>query len=742
MRNNVSLFALSIGLMVASPATAQDAGSAKPAVDGGQSSGPSLQPSLEDTDDIIVTAQRRTERALDVPISIAVIDGNTSRSLGAQTTRDISQIVPGIIMPSRGVALQPAIRGIQSTGTSAGDDPNVATYIDDMYIASSYESVGDLADVERIEVLKGPQGTLFGRNATGGAIKIITRQPQFTPELNFTASYGFEFDELRLSGFATGPLTKSIAMSVATNYVSDGGYTFNIQSQSRPTAKETLNVRTRLLFDLGSDFSVVVSANYSRGNDAAVFALVPFEGNNSNYTNANLPKPKEPDEYAGVDPVLRYKVFGAQINADFRIGSVDFKSITGYRESRVADGFDSDRTILAQNSGFAQIRPRQFSQEIDFATPAERPLSVTGGVYYFYADTDYTNYNFSGDYYYSHGNTPTPVGTAVSVIASNVKTESYAGFAEATFRVDDKLKLIGGIRYTTERKVFNFIDLVRAAGIRTIVDASKRWNSMTYRAVAQYDFTDDLNVYASFNTGFKSGVFASITYPLNLVDPEKIKAFELGMKAKVKGFNITAAAFHYNYDNIQVQARDIVNNVLLVQIFNAANSVVQGLDFSVNGRIAKGLTINTGFSWLPKAEYSSFPNAQVTVPTANNIGNVTIVPFDASGSRMYSSPKFTANFGAVLEQPLGDGAIVLTGNIAYNSGFNFQIADIGHQKAYTIVNASIGWRVPGDRVTLSVFAENLTDERFGIYRAFGSIGTSQAYSRPRLMGLRIQTNFK
>ncbi|RIA45485.1 iron complex outermembrane receptor protein [Hephaestia caeni] len=735
---------IGISLCGTSPAWAQEAATAEPAAQAGTrvADATANDRAPIDTGDIIVTAQRRSERLVDVPISIAAIDGAQSRNLGAESSRDISQLVPGVVIPSQGVAVQPAIRGITSQGSSAGDEPNVATYIDDFYLASAYESTIDLADVERIEVLKGPQGTLFGRNATGGAIKIITRTPQFTPEANFTASYGFDFKEIKLGGFVTGPVSDSIAASLAVNHSSNEGYVYNLQSRHNVASRDTVSVRGRLLIDITPRLRTIITGNFAKGNDNAVFALVPIDGNNTNYANPTLVKPNNPKEMAGVDPVLFFHVYGAQANTTLDLDAIEIRSITGYRDSNAKDAFDTDRTILKNTSSFSNISTEQFSQELTASTTGDGVVSGTAGVYYSDTDATYISTGFNGDLRFDPGSMSMPVGTIRTSLYSNVVTTSLAGFGEVTFKVTDALKLVGGLRYTSEKKVFNLRDIVRAAGLRQIVDEGKRWNSLTYRAIAQYQFNPDFNIYASVNTGFKSGVFASLTFPTNVVDPEKITAYEIGTKAKLGSFNLSAAAFYYDYRDIQVQASDLVNGVKIIANFNAAKANVKGLDFSASGPILPGLNINLGVGWLPTAKYTSFPGSQVSIPLASGFGNLVVSPYDSSGSRMIRAPRLTANFGATAKHDFAGGTLLASGNVAYNSGYYFQPANLGFQKSYTIVNASLGWRTADEVLTASVFAENMFDARYAVYRAFGTIGTSQAYNRPRLIGIRLQTAFK
>src|ERR1700761_9208661 len=169
-------------------------------------------------EEVVVTAQKRTERLIDVPMSVAAVSGEQLQAAGISSTLDLQQVTPGVVTTNNGLGFSPSIRGITSSGTTPGDETNVAIYVDDVYVGAPIAGFFDLQDIERVEVLKGPQGTLFGRNATGGAIRIVTREPSFTPHMNLSADYGFNFRDGKLGAYLTGPLNDMIAGSFSATY--------------------------------------------------------------------------------------------------------------------------------------------------------------------------------------------------------------------------------------------------------------------------------------------------------------------------------------------------------------------------------------------------------------------------------------------------------------------------------------------------------------------------------------------
>src|SRR5690606_18800905 len=209
------LFCSAIGLLGPAVAMAQEAA---PQVEESSQDAVGAASAPTELDGLVVTAQKRVERLLDVPMSITAVTAEQLSESGIGSTRDLQQIVPGLTAVNNGLGFVPVLRGISSQGTSPGDESNVSTYLDDVYLGAPLTGLFDLADIERIEVLKGPQGTLFGRNATGGAIRIVTRTPSFTPQGSASVDYGFDYDEVNVTGYLTGPISESIAASLSLAY--------------------------------------------------------------------------------------------------------------------------------------------------------------------------------------------------------------------------------------------------------------------------------------------------------------------------------------------------------------------------------------------------------------------------------------------------------------------------------------------------------------------------------------------
>jgi iron complex outermembrane receptor protein len=665
-----------------------------------------------DSGDIVVTAQKRSERLIDVPISISVLQGDQMIKSGINSTINLAQMAPGIVTVNNGFGFLPVIRGIQSTGTSPGDETNVAVYIDDVSIGTPIAGFFDLADIERIEVLKGPQGTLYGRNATGGAIKIVTRKPSFTTTGNVSADFGFHYKELKTTGFVTGKLTEQLAGLLSATFRTGDGFikgTANNAGQNYGGANNYM-VRGKLLWQPSSNFEAVLSGDVWRQQNNAVFISHVKNGGNPFPLIAGT-IPNTPYTNAGsTQPIARLRGWGTSLDANWNApNDITVRSLTGYRHVAVNSQSDTDRTN--QSIGSNQISQYQdsLSEELTLSSPANQTLTWLAGGYYYksWASNPYFR-TYSGD---------APGGTIVSNFTNHMTSEVFAGFGEATLNLAERLHITGGIRYNTETKNFHWQNLVNLAA--PVVDRQQTWDSVTWRGVARYDLSNNANIYFSASTGFKSGVYnaySSVGIPVN---PEKVTAFELGAKARLGRINFTLAGYAYNYRDIQVSSytQIQVNGVptLLLTLSNAARAKMRGMEFTADGKLGGGFSFGAGLSWEPTARYEAFTKAQVTVPLApsgyaspfDGIISKTIVPFDASGSRTVRTPEVTGNLRLSYDGDLWDGQFNGTVNTSYTGAFFWQPGNFSREDPYAIVNFRLGWTK--NRVTYSIFGNNVTD---------------------------------
>ncbi len=690
-------------------------------------------------EEIIVTAQKRSERLLDVPMSVAAISGDELTTSGVGSTIDLGQVAPGLLVTMVGTGYTPAVRGVSSSGTSVGDESNVALYIDDVYVGNTLAGLFDLPDIERIEVLKGPQGTLFGRNATGGAIRIVTRAPSFEPVANVSADYGFDFEEVKLSGYASGPITDRVAASVSAFWRNGDGFVEgSAQNEGRRYAKPDNYVyRGKLLFKPSDTLEVTLSADTSQSDNSSG-ALPTAQGQNP-YPAIPGSVPNTPYHYAGkTQPMQVNESDSAILDATWSATDwLTMRSITGYRDFDLTYRVDIDRTSASVSALTLKAEQQNFTQEFNFFGPADQTISWLVGAFYYSSDATNPYFrSFVGD---------SPGVAPIAEFSPDVETTSYAGFADVTWNATSNLHATLGARYTTETKKYHYEDIIRPGGLplRDVRD-EETWNSPTYRGVLRYDFSPDANVYVSLSNGFKSGVYNAFS-PLPIpVDPEKIDALELGAKARLaSGYTFTAAAYAYNYDDLQVQAQTIVNGIPLLTLSNAASAEIRGAEFTVDGNITDSLSFYLGVNWMPTAEYTDFKTASITVPITGSepIVGRTIVPYDASDSRLVKSPEWMVNVRVTYSAELLGGLFAATVNDGFTDKYNWQAADLTEVPGYSIVNMRVSWTDPKDRYTLSLWGTNLTDEVYSTYTSPNVRGNTQTFNQPRQIGVGVAVNF-
>ncbi len=702
----------------AAPPTATPAGAAVEA-----QSPPAEDP--QNNSDIIVTAQRRAQRLQDVPISITALTANELSNQGIGSTHDIAQSVTGMTITESGGYVQPFIRGVGSTVTNLGEPGSAATYIDGVYMPTVNGQLYELANLESIQVLKGPQGTLFGRNANTGAIIITTRQPAYQPAGTFTASYG-NFNALKFNGFATTGLSDNIAVSLAGNYDSHDGWFHNLNPAngfgSRVGDATRWTLRGAILIEPAANLKITLSGDGMHGDDASPILTQPINGYQG-YVPGGL-KVYGPYDFIGNEHV-RYLTgqYGASGRINWDLGGIAVTSTTAWRHylSRSVV-YDSDTTPTR----FVAISNRDvgsnFTQEVLVNSTGKGAFTWVVGGFYLRQD---------GKLAPLETLTPGVTDTTVQQL-----TEAFAGFADATLKLG-AFELTGGLRYSSESKTISG----QRNGAVIVTGAKHTWNAATPRVVIAYHPNSDLMFYASFSEGFKSGAFNAnaLTATPVPINPEKVDAYEAGLKfSPVPGVTINGSVFHYNTKDLQVQALNPVTN--LIELRNAAKVRSNGADLDIAYNPTRDLSLKLGVSYL-NAKFTSFPNSQVYLPVPGGDGRNVSAIVDVTGKRNVRSPDWTLNFAADYKIHVGEGSVVPSFNVYYSSKFYWTVDDRIVEPAHFVANASITWNLPGDRFSVAIWGRNITDEvRFRNVSASGQ-ADRRAADEPALYGVRMGYKF-
>jgi iron complex outermembrane receptor protein len=711
--------------------------------------------------EVVVTAQRRSERLESVPMSVTAVSSEALAKAGIVGLHDLGQVVPGLQINFSGYATQPSIRGVTTILTGIGFENNVAVYVDGFYDPGSVAINADLANISGVEVLKGPQGTLYGRNATGGAILINTLDPAKTLQAHAEASYG-RYNDWSVKGYVSAPINDYMGFNLALyNRESDGWYRRVSPAgvdlgPSTPIRQQS--VRAKFQVRPTDDFTVTLGYNYSD-------VLDPTGDTFNVYRYSPLPAPIF---RAGTTTTTSWTFRpdnGQQTNeftliADYKTPIGDLTSHTGYSRSDAVLNYDFDGAQADIFHGRATgIRETNFQQALDYNITAipNTDLLVGASLYTDFTDTGH-NQSFLQ-------------GQLISDAVTNLKDHAYAAYIDATYHLTSALSLTAGGRYTDEYKTACFQETNAAgAAIAQPGCVKASFSKFTPRGVIRYEFAPRTNVYASISQGFRSGTFNSSPQPSLALDtpvsPEEITAYEIGFKTAQGRYRFSTAAFYYDYTNLQVSATvpNPVTGLGTIQtLSNAKAAKIYGAEAEITAAVTEGLQTRAGLSLL-HAEYSDFHNAVGTgfnPATGMNVANQTQ---DWTGLRMVRAPKVTFNLGADYTHDLWEGELRVSGNLNYTSSYINQNAStdyatavdpVSHavvvlnpstqqrykQSGYALLNFQASWKDSSGHYTSTIYVNNLTNVKYTITNSGGSFGDYAMWGEPISFGFRFAYDY-
>ena len=710
--------------------------------------------------EIIVTAQRREERLQDVPISVTAIGGSTLTGLGVTGTTAISQVVPSVRITQSGPSAIFFIRGVGNTSGSVGEEGANAIYVDGVYLGDLTSAATKFNNIERVEVLKGPQGTLFGRNSSGGLINIITREPGNDTVISGKAGYG-NYDTWQGQLYAAAPIVADkVSIDVAlTGRDQEDGFGRNLATGQDVQKGYYYGVRSKLVVRPDDATKLVLSGDYYRDRNDFQNGFNLFKGTvgigGFTYPGDYNIRTTDP-EFASI------KSYGTSLTAERRFDWATLTSITAYRDVHLVSAFDADYGPLPLTRLFITSRVRTFQQELRLASATTRPFSWQIGAFYYAAKAGVNPFQLRG----------TGVGGLNSGydLFNQMRTRSIAVFGEATYDITPRTHLTGGIRYTRDKRQLDGYetpvnqDLSTAAGRArtaafTIPQTHQQFTTgrPTYRIALRQDLNPDVNVYASYNRGFKSGLYATTGSPKDPpVKPQTIDAFEIGLKSQLFDnlvrFNL--AGFHYKIKGYQVRASPAAGQTLLL---NAASVKVDGVEGELAVAPAKGLQFNLIATYL-NSRFANFPGAIFSYPLpavcnpagSNPPGRSTGAPTggsfncigNAAGNRTPLSPRFASSAGVSYRKPIGSRSeVIFNGLWSYSSRIFFEPDNRLTQSAYSLFNGSIEFR-PTPTFGIELWGNNLSDRRYyytGV--SSGAVGDHGELGAPRTYGVDVKFDF-
>lgn len=696
-------------------------------------------------EEIVVTAQRRAQNLQDVPIAVTAISGETAVKIGITGTENLRLAAPGLdFSRSAGNGAATFLRGVGSTTVLAGAESPVALYIDDVYVSAFAANLMQFNGIEQVAVLKGPQGTLFGRNATGGVIQIYTKKPTQKPELDASIGYG-NLDTRDASLYVSGGLAPDLAANFSfTGHDQDNGFGRNLTTGDSIYKDWNWGARGSLLWTPGTDTEVRLSADYGK-----YYSELGVNGTvNPGTVSSGLGT--FGGRYTAMGNIVDYsrgRQYGVSLKIEHSFDLVKLVSISAYRHVNYFFQIDQDGgprpTSLTLTTSFTNT----WSQELQLQSQNGDRFNWIAGVFYFKAKAGFNPVRAVS---------ATGVGAAAFNDLNDTQTlNSYSGFGEINYEILSDTTVTAGIRYTADKYDFTVrrTDALGAPIAGGTFEQAKNFSKLTYRGILSHKFTPDIMAYASYSRGFKSGGF-NTGAPGNApgappVSPEVLDAVEVGFKSELfdRTLRLNVAAFHYDYKNLQVTVLGPASSLTV----NAASARIKGLDLDATFAPTSRLQFTAAASFLD-GKYKEFPNGPMNIPrpavctpvpmsTGAPTGGNLACAGDLSGNTTVRTPKFTGNVGVQYTMPTTAGDFSLATNLYHNSGFYWDPDNRTRQVRHNLLNASLTWRSESGHYEVSLWGKNLLDDYYIVTGNSSASRFSQSPGLPRTYGVSLGVHF-
>ncbi|EQB29650.1 TonB-dependent receptor [Sphingobium ummariense] len=713
---------------------------------GGQSSG------VDQIEDIVVTASRRSETILKTPIAVSAYSGDKLRAAQTVALTDLVGPNPNIQIGNSYNSANVAIRGIgNGSSINAGSDSGVSIQVDGVYMAQPLLTLSTFLDVARVEVLRGPQGTLFGRNATGGAVNIIPNEPTPDVHYGFDVTAGIDPGRINTAGYVSGPLNASgtLTARLSAQQTYNRGYTKNL---SRPQTYApgysnnlvTTNAPSRL--DDANNQSVRGQIKWEPSDSFNARLLVEYQRDHSDGPATFLegtPDPAQPlpailvgqstgsvrkREVYNNEGMRRIEGKNVNLTLNWALGSGDLKAVGSYADTKIHNIQDGDGTDALHTYSDFNNKTHQYYGELLYSSDASKPFTYIIGTNYFHE-------KLKQDISVPISLLPMPVD-----LGAKINTTSYAFFGHAQYALTPEAKIFAGLRYTHDKKV-DLDDYNSYVGVLPRQSTSS--SQLTYEVGASYAFNTTLDAYLKYATGYKGGGFSAGGLA-PAFDPEKNTNLEAGLKGWFfdRGLQANIAAFHMKYDNLQVNQI----NGASTQVVNAAKATIYGIEAETVIRPVEALRFEVSGAYL----HATFDRFRTGDPARPNLG--TVDPdgtrrFDLDGNTLPQAPRYSVSAGGYYEVPISSGKVTLGARYDWKSRLYFSEFNIpvSSQAAVGKLNLSLNYESEDRRITASLFAKNVTNEQVKsnvivVSALIGSLALSQ-YQPPRQIGASFGYHF-
>lgn len=701
-------------------------------------------------EEIVVTAQKRSESVQDIPVAISAFDEKSIRELGIASVTDLTNHAPNMAFQDTGIGQTLNIRGVSQVATTDANESNVAVYMDGVYIGSPINLTAALYDLERIEVLRGPQGTLYGRNSNGGLANFISRRPTEEFEGYVSAEVG-NYGKVVIEGAVSGELSDGIRGRLAVRKDTDDGWQENIINGDDWNETDIESLRAQLAFDLNQDATLLLNANVTNSDSSyggfslnglldpsgsgSLCSASPSSIRDSNPCitsfgeNAGSPDPEDTQSDFTSAPKSDKEQYGLSAQLDWDFGQVTLTALSSFVKIDSYLENDGDGSVTAgvadffsnNNATYQITEYEQFSQEIRLSQVTDT-VDWVAGIYYFDSETDaFGQLGHPSGFFGT-----TPLGD------STIEKESWAIFGDAKFKLSDQLTLAVGLRYTDEEQEHTgeLFPGTPFAAFFPPFSFDTDEDPVTGRLALEWSVTEDAMIYASYARGFKSPAFnahfigffggASEAAPS---ETEEIDSFELGLKSQwlKNTLQLNAALFYYQYDGVQqTLSAPSPSGQVFPRLDNFGDADVFGAEIELNYVPNDRWQFAVGVGVLDtEVDSSQFANTQPLTPADDPATpgiNESLSPVD--GNELANAPELSYNLMAKHIVPLGDN-----GKISFQLGYNWR-DDIFFgvdnnpyeaQESFGLLDARISWTSVSESLVIEVFGNNLTDEEYFIH---------------------------
>ena len=731
-----------------------------------QPTGGATAPATDATtlDGIVVTARRRAESIQDVPVAVSAFGEEQLRDLQANNIDGLQGAVPNLnIVQGRGSSntVNVFIRGIGQPDSLQTFDPGVGMYVDDVYYSRINGALFSLFDVQQVEVLRGPQGTLYGKNSTGGAIKVTTKNP--LDDTGAAVEFGTgSFGRMDGRAYLGEQLSDTAAFSLAGAWLTNDGYVEDPATGEEYNGEDTISLRGKLAFRPSDTFSATLSADYTRQDNALTLGqpTAPLRRTDLALGQVVLLQPST-DDYdfrtrtsfrPSQGQEMTHK--GVSANLQWELGEQwSLKSISAWRKLDTSSFIDIDASEFVLGDVLVEVDQEQVSQELQLQYDNGGNLQAIFGAYYMNETLPSYQEAYADDFF---GFAGTPIDF-LRTIDDDLETTSVAAFAHVNWEFAPTWALAAGLRYSRDEKDYwrttsTYWGPILAALNETVAfSGSQSWDAWTPSLSLQKAFSDNLMGYVSANRGFKSGGFngranSALETTRAVFDPEFVWTYEAGVKMRSDDGRLTAkvAAFHSSYKDFQARVSEVLNPdsptpTFSFPVLNAAEMEINGFEFEGVARLGDATQLSGQVSWMD-ASYKSFEDLRTTDP-ANPAYDPTLhehVPF---------SPDWTARIALQHAFDLGgNGTLTVGGDVAYRGDTWLSVDNRPGlmQDAYTTAGLFTSWDSPQYAWQVRAGVRNVTDELYKIEgQEFSSVANIQTayYAPPRNWYLTVRRNF-